>query len=124
MSQPRSRGRRLRHLAAPALALALIAGLPFATATEQAAPTTDEWNTVSAISVTHKGKGKENGKTVKANFLSYNDFHGAIDPPTGSGAAVDGTPAGGVEYLPPGSRSCAPRRSARVARPSPSVPAT
>ena len=99
MSQPRSRGRRLRHLAVPALALALVAGLPFATATEEAASATDEWNTVSAISVTHKGKGHENGKAVKANFLSYNDFHGAIDPPTGSGAAVDGTPAGGVEYL-------------------------
>src|SRR5690349_2977152 len=39
------------------------------------------------------------GKTVKGQFLSYNDFHGAIDPPAGSGAAVNGIPAGGVEYL-------------------------
>src|SRR5690349_7647334 len=39
------------------------------------------------------------GKTVKGQFLSYNDFHGAIDPPAGSGAVVNGTPAGGVEYL-------------------------
>ena len=36
--------------------------------------------------------------TVKGQFLSYNDFHGAIDPPGGSGG-VNGTPAGGVEYL-------------------------
>ena len=101
MSQPRSRGRlTLRHLAAPALALALVAGLPLAAGTDEAPPTTEEWNTVSAISVAHgHGKGKSQGKAVKANFLSYNDFHGAIDPPTGSGAAVDGTPAGGVEYL-------------------------
>lgn len=39
------------------------------------------------------------GKLVKGQFLSYNDFHGAIDPPGGSGAAVNGVPAGGVEYL-------------------------
>ncbi|MGX6602746.1 bifunctional metallophosphatase/5'-nucleotidase [Micromonosporaceae bacterium Da 78-11] len=43
------------------------------------------------------------GPTVKGQFLSYNDFHGAIDPPTGSGAVVNAggtsTPAGGVEYL-------------------------
>jgi 5'-nucleotidase len=39
------------------------------------------------------------GADVKGQFLSYNDFHGAIDPPGGSGAAVNGTPAGGVEYL-------------------------
>jgi 5'-nucleotidase len=41
--------------------------------------------------------------TVKGQFLSYNDFHGAIDPPSGSGAVVNAggtsTPAGGVEYL-------------------------
>src|SRR6185369_17601804 len=41
----------------------------------------------------------QSGATVKGQFLSYNDFHGAIDPPGGSGAAVNGTPAGGVEYL-------------------------
>ncbi|MEU8237860.1 bifunctional metallophosphatase/5'-nucleotidase [Actinoplanes missouriensis] len=43
------------------------------------------------------------GKVVEGQFLSYNDFHGAIDPPTGSGAVVNAsgtsTPAGGVEYL-------------------------
>jgi 5'-nucleotidase len=40
---------------------------------------------------------------VKGQFLSYNDFHGAIDPPSGSGAVVNDAgnlvPAGGVEYL-------------------------
>ncbi|GLY01030.1 MULTISPECIES: bifunctional metallophosphatase/5'-nucleotidase [Actinoplanes] len=47
--------------------------------------------------------GTPSGGTVKGQFLSYNDFHGAIDPPTGSGAVVNAsgtsTPAGGVEYL-------------------------
>ncbi|GAA1925470.1 bifunctional metallophosphatase/5'-nucleotidase [Microbacterium aoyamense] len=38
-------------------------------------------------------------KTVAVNLIAFNDFHGAIDPPTGSGGLVNGTPAGGVEYL-------------------------
>lgn len=47
--------------------------------------------------------GAPKGATVQGQFLSYNDFHGAIDPPTGSGAVINAsgtsTPAGGVEYL-------------------------
>src|SRR6478735_6003644 len=38
-------------------------------------------------------------KTVTVNLIALNDFHGAIDPPTGRGGLVNGTPAGGVEYL-------------------------
>ena len=38
-------------------------------------------------------------RTVTVNLIAFNDFHGAIDPPTGSGGLVNGTPAGGVEYL-------------------------
>ena len=41
----------------------------------------------------------EAAKTVTVNLIAFNDFHGAIDPPTGSGGLVNGTPAGGVEYL-------------------------
>jgi 5'-nucleotidase len=37
--------------------------------------------------------------SVNAQLLAINDFHGAINPPTGSGGAVNGTLAGGVEYL-------------------------
>ncbi|SCL19473.1 5'-nucleotidase [Micromonospora nigra] len=97
MSQPRSRGRAaLRHLAAPALALAVVATLP-ATAPSAPAPTEDTWAALAPVSVAY-GKPAA-GREVKGNFLSYNDFHGAIDPPGGSGAAVNGTPAGGVEYL-------------------------
>src|SRR5262249_7139176 len=36
---------------------------------------------------------------VKGRLLAINAFHGALDPPTGSGGLVNGTPAGGVEYL-------------------------
>ncbi len=36
---------------------------------------------------------------IKARFFSFNDFHGALDAPGGSGAAVNGVPAGGAEYL-------------------------
>jgi len=39
------------------------------------------------------------GQTAKARFFSFNDFHGALDAPGGSGAAVNGIPAGGAEYL-------------------------
>jgi 5'-nucleotidase len=39
------------------------------------------------------------GRTVKGRLLSFNDFHGALEPPVGSGGLVNGTPAGGVEYL-------------------------
>ncbi|HEY7273688.1 MAG TPA: bifunctional metallophosphatase/5'-nucleotidase, partial [Actinoplanes sp.] len=74
----------LRHIAVPALALGTIAAL----ATPANAAGT---------------AGSRPPATVKGQFLSYNDFHGAIDPPSGSGATVNDAgalvPAGGVEYL-------------------------
>ncbi|MEH1100971.1 bifunctional metallophosphatase/5'-nucleotidase [Micromonospora sp. CPCC 205561] len=96
MIQPRSRGRAvLRHLAAPTLALAVVATL--STASRPAsAPADDRAAGLTPVSVSYAAP---TGGEVKGNFLSYNDFHGAIDPPGGSGAAVNGTPAGGVEYL-------------------------
>ncbi|MEV5763354.1 bifunctional metallophosphatase/5'-nucleotidase [Micromonospora sp. NPDC052213] len=96
MTQPRSRGRAaLRHLAVPALALAVVATLP--TASRPApAPADDPWAALAPVSVSY---ATPTGGEVKGNFLSYNDFHGAIDPPGGNGAVVNGTPAGGVEYL-------------------------
>jgi 5'-nucleotidase len=41
----------------------------------------------------------DRGDVAKARFFSFNDFHGALDAPSGSGAAVNGVPAGGAEYL-------------------------
>ncbi|SCG54543.1 bifunctional metallophosphatase/5'-nucleotidase [Micromonospora coxensis] len=97
MSQPRSRGRALlRHLAVPALALAVVASLP---ATGRPGPqpaATDDTAGLVPVAVSYAAP---RGGEIKGQFLSYNDFHGAIDPPGGSGAAVNGTPAGGVEYL-------------------------
>ncbi|WP_069816755.1 bifunctional metallophosphatase/5'-nucleotidase [Streptomyces sp. TP-A0874] len=55
-----------------------------------------------------KGHGKGQGPTVDVQLLSFNDFHGNLEPPTGSSGQVtvehpDGTSeqvdAGGVEYL-------------------------
>ena len=93
MNHPRRRGRAvLRHLAAPALALAVVATLPLTNTTPAAAQPLPG---MAPASVSYGLPGAD----VKGQFLSYNDFHGAIDPPGGSGAVVNGTPAGGVEYL-------------------------
>ena len=95
MSQPRSRGRATRRpLVASVLALTLLSALPMASrpAPANAAPPAN----LAPVSISY---GLPSRTLVKGNFLSYNDFHGAIDPPTGSGATVNGTPAGGVEYL-------------------------
>ncbi|MEH0938992.1 bifunctional metallophosphatase/5'-nucleotidase [Micromonospora psammae] len=97
MSQPRSRGRAvLRHLAVPALALAVVATLP---GTGRPGPQPVGADPATALTPVAVSYAAATGGEVKGNFLSYNDFHGAIDPPGGSGATVNGTPAGGVEYL-------------------------
>jgi 5'-nucleotidase len=98
MDHPRRRGWAvLRHLAVPALALAVVATLP-TTRPDPAPATTPVAQYLPGMAPAGVSYGLS-GKTVKGQFLSYNDFHGAIDPPAGSGAAVNGTPAGGVEYL-------------------------
>ncbi|MFF9185004.1 bifunctional metallophosphatase/5'-nucleotidase [Streptomyces misionensis] len=56
----------------------------------------------------HRGLGRHSGRTVDVQLLSFNDFHGNLEPPAGSSGQVteteaDGTTkkidAGGVEYL-------------------------
>src|SRR4051794_11259267 len=55
---------------------------------------------VATAAIPAQAHGKDpSPKTVTVNLIAFNDFHGAIDPPTGSGGLVNGTPAGGVEYL-------------------------
>ena len=51
--------------------------------------------TTSSVSAKPTGKGD----IAKGRFFSFNDFHGALDAPGGSGATVNGVPAGGAEYL-------------------------
>ncbi|MBG0563258.1 bifunctional metallophosphatase/5'-nucleotidase [Actinoplanes aureus] len=94
MPLPQRRGRAILTAALLA-ATGAVAAIPAAQTAAAAPP--PEFNPVSAAYDAPKGA------TVKGQFLSYNDFHGAIDPPTGSGAVVNAggtsTPAGGVEYL-------------------------
>jgi 5'-nucleotidase len=99
MDHSRLRGRALlRHIAAPALAVAVVATLPLARSDAPAAAAPPAYAPAAVSYGLPAGGG-----TVKGQFLSYNDFHGAIDPPAGSGAVVNAagtsTPAGGVEYL-------------------------
>jgi 5'-nucleotidase len=49
-------------------------------------------------SVTAAGNGGPPGD-VDVQLLAINDFHGNLEPPTGSSGVVLGTPAGGVDYL-------------------------
>ena len=44
------------------------------------------------------GQGPEFFPT-RVQILALNDFHGNLEPPTGSGGRIGATPAGGVEYL-------------------------
>jgi 5'-nucleotidase len=37
--------------------------------------------------------------TVDVQLLAINDFHGTLEPPTGSSGLMDGVPAGGAAYL-------------------------
>ncbi|WP_203825501.1 bifunctional metallophosphatase/5'-nucleotidase [Actinoplanes palleronii] len=88
-----------RRLAVPAVTLAVagvFSAVPAAQSAAAALPA--EFTPVTASYGAPQG-----ASVIKGQFLSYNDFHGAIDPPTGSGAVVNAsgtsTPAGGVEYL-------------------------
>ena len=41
----------------------------------------------------------ERAQTTEVQILALNDFHGNLEPPTGSGGRIGTTDAGGVEYL-------------------------
>ncbi|GAA2880410.1 bifunctional metallophosphatase/5'-nucleotidase [Actinoplanes cyaneus] len=89
-----------RRIGVPAVALAVVGALSTLPAAQSAAAAPPaEFAPVTAA----YGGGGHGSAVVKGQILSYNDFHGAIDPPTGSGAVVNAggtsTPAGGVEYL-------------------------
>ncbi|WP_447038821.1 bifunctional metallophosphatase/5'-nucleotidase [Streptomyces sp. DSM 118878] len=95
----RSKNRRPRRRATRVLAVA--AGLATAGALVAALP--------ASAGQDHAGQGKGGKKrTVDVQLLSFNDFHGNLQPPAGSSGQVtekqaDGTEkkidAGGVEYL-------------------------
>ncbi|MDJ0384100.1 5'-nucleotidase C-terminal domain-containing protein [Streptomyces sp. G-G2] len=93
MSATPQRHRRARRLTFAALALTAGAGAMVAAALPAGAAS---------------GGGAGASRTVDVQMLSFNDFHGTLEPPQGSSGAVserqaDGStksiPAGGVEYL-------------------------
>ncbi|MFB7784275.1 bifunctional metallophosphatase/5'-nucleotidase [Streptomyces vinaceus] len=93
MSATPQRHRRNRRLTFAALAVTAGAGAMVAAALPAGAAS---------------GGGAAKSRTVDVQMLSFNDFHGTLEPPQGSSGTVserqaDGTnkaiPAGGVEYL-------------------------
>lgn len=96
---PQRRGTWYRHLALPVVAVAVVALLPIASGGTTSAKGAGEqaWTPLSPVNVAFGGSTPRH--ETKAQLLGFNDFHGNIDPPTGSGGLVNGTPAGGVEYL-------------------------
>jgi 5'-nucleotidase len=98
-SSPRPRRRRLAAAgAAFAVAAGLLATAIPASASPDAGRDKDRGH----------GHGHHHGRKVDVQLLSFNDFHGNLEPPQGSSGRVselqpDGTvkeiPAGGVEYL-------------------------
>ncbi|THA55696.1 bifunctional UDP-sugar hydrolase/5'-nucleotidase [Streptomyces sp. A1136] len=93
MSATPQRHRRARRLTFSALALTAGAGAMVAAALPAGAAS---------------GGGAAKSRTVDVQMLSFNDFHGTLEPPQGSSGTVserqaDGTtkaiPAGGVEYM-------------------------
>ncbi|MFP8885632.1 bifunctional metallophosphatase/5'-nucleotidase [Streptomyces mangrovi] len=101
MSTPPKRSPLSRRLTAAAAGLLTVGALGAAMpAAAQDAP--------SAAPGAHGDRGKHHGRTVDLQVLAINDFHGNLEPPTGSSGRVthehpDGTTeqidAGGAEYL-------------------------
>src|SRR6266508_1655943 len=97
MGQSRTRRwqRVSRLIAVPLLAAGVVAFVPFGLRPQ---PAEAAWTPMSPVRVTFDQPGLH-GRTATARMLAFNDFHGNIDPPTGSSGLINGTPAGGVEYL-------------------------
>ncbi|MEV0001398.1 bifunctional metallophosphatase/5'-nucleotidase [Micromonospora sp. NPDC050980] len=52
----------------------------------------------TAVAVT-PDQAEAHSKPVDVQLLAINDFHGNLEPPSGSSGTIDGQPAGGAEYL-------------------------
>jgi 5'-nucleotidase len=99
MSQSRRRSWAvLRQLAVPALAVAVVAALPMTPGRDRGAAPQNTWTPMTPVAVSY-GERPGHDQAVQGNLLGFNDFHGAIDPPTGSAGLINSNPAGGVEYL-------------------------
>lgn len=99
MSTPIHRPRTIRTAAVSALAVGLVAALPLTGGSSDApAGGTERWTPLTPVTVAYR-TDVPTAQQVSGQLLSFNDFHGAIDPPSGSGGLVNGVPAGGSEYL-------------------------
>src|SRR5215213_8837042 len=84
-----------RQIVLPIAAVAIVAMMPLASVSStSSAPT--RWTPMSPVKVAFAAP---TGTTVTAGLLGFNDFHGQVDKPSGSGGNINGTAAGGVEYL-------------------------
>jgi 5'-nucleotidase len=99
---------RPRHLALPVAGIAvaaMIVSLPTnssgsAPAGGAAAPAPARWTPLTPANVSFTGQSTTSADLQSSlQLLGFNDFHGAIEPPTGSGGLVNGIPVGGSEYL-------------------------
>ncbi|MEV8066448.1 bifunctional metallophosphatase/5'-nucleotidase [Streptomyces sp. NPDC085995] len=96
MTHPTKPRRRTHRFLGAVAALATAGALTAAATPASGSPTA------------HRGHSGHSGRTVDVQLLSFNDFHGNLEPPAGSSGQVtetepDGTTkkidAGGVEYL-------------------------
>jgi 5'-nucleotidase len=88
----------LRHAVAPAVAGAFLLAVPLVNApanTQQVAQ--QQWTPMSPVNVSYSTDTSHG--VAKGRLVAFNDFHGNLEPPIGSGGLVNGTPAGGIEYL-------------------------
>jgi len=95
---------RPRHLALPLAAAAIVATLPLTQvggpSTSAAGPGAARWTPLTPANVSFARTLPRAGTpTSSLRLLAFNDFHGAIEPPTGSGGLINGIPVGGSEYL-------------------------
>src|SRR5215813_2867751 len=86
----------LRHGVGPVIAAGFLVAVPLVSAPSQV-PAQAQWTPMSPVNVSYNIDTSHG--VAKGRLVAFNDFHGAIDPPIGSGGLVNGVPAGGVEYL-------------------------
>jgi 5'-nucleotidase len=87
-----------RHAVAPAIAAGFLLAVPLVSAPNGQQGAADRWTPMSPVNVDYQIDTGKHG-VAKGKLLTFNDFHGNLEPPTGSGGLVNGNPAGGVEYL-------------------------
>jgi 5'-nucleotidase len=87
----------LRHAVAPVIAAGFLVAVPLVSVPAGQAPSPGGWTPMSPVNVDYRTDLSHG--LAKGRLLAFNDFHGNLEPPTGSGGLVNGNPAGGVEYL-------------------------